>query len=91
MSVSATQAFITVVGADHTITLPSEMLPGTTVAVVAVPAASAASEAGAAARLARFAATRSAIESAMRASERPGVDDAELDARIERARHAPAG
>lgn len=88
MVINPTRAFITVVGDDHTITLPSEILPGTTVAVVAVPTAMSVAEL--AARQERFAATRAAVEAAMRAPGRQGVDDADIDARIERARKAPA-
>lgn len=88
MVINPTRAFITVVGVDHTITLPAEILPGTTVAVVAVPAAM--TEADLAARHERFAATRAAIEAAISAPDRRSIDDADLDARIARACKASA-
>ena len=86
MVINPTRAFITVVGVDHTITVPSEILPGTTVAVVTVPATM--TEADLAARRERFAATRVAIEAAMQAPGRQDVDDDELEARIAKARQA---
>jgi len=85
MVIRATHTIFTVVDADHKITLPADIPPGTTVVVVPVPPEISDSDP---ARRERFAATMAAIEATIHAPSGPTIGDVELDARIERARRA---
>jgi hypothetical protein len=85
MALKTTEAFITKVGAGHTIVLPDEMPIGTTVVVTVVPESEV--EEVDEERHARFAATIEAIRRSYPFYEaQPPISDDELDALIERAR-----
>ena len=86
MALDPAAAFVTVVAPDRTIHLPNEVPVGTTVAVGLLPAQSTEAEA---ARREWFQRMRKAIQTAAeQSSDAPKIDDATLDALIDRARRA---
>lgn len=84
---STTSVYISTVRPDHTVFLPRDVPVGATVAMVIMsPEESNAAEK---ARHARFQKVLDAINAATAAGfTPPAISDAEIDARIERARHA---
>ena len=84
---STTAAYISTVRPDHTVILPSDVPVGSKVAVVIMsPDENSTAEK---ARQARFQKMLDAIKAATAAGfTPPALSDAEIDARIERARHA---
>ena len=85
--ISTTPAYISTVSADHTVALPKEVPVGSKVAVIIVsPHEGKVAEK---ARQARFQKVLDAIKAAKEAGfTPPALPDSEIDARIERARHA---
>ena len=87
MAIELTQAHIAHIRPDHTIVLPEEMPVGATVVVIVLPTPAPSLDEEAA-RRARFGATLAAIRAAMSQGTPPLPPEAELDALIEKARHA---
>ena len=86
MDLDRVAAYLASVPPDRTIRLPDDLPVGATIAVVLLPPTSAL-DAGS--RRKRFARTRATLRAAAeRAASRPEVDDATLDALIDRVRHA---
>ena len=86
MALDPATAFVTVVAPDRTIHLPADVPVGATVAVVLLPAQTIEAEA---ARRERFQRMRAAIEAAKEQLwTAPKIDDATLDALIDRARRS---
>lgn len=86
VALDPTTAFVTVVAPDRTIQLPNDVPVGATVAVVLVPAQAIEAEA---ARRERFERMREALRSAPEPTPAAAaIDDATLDALIDRARRA---
>jgi hypothetical protein len=90
MSLTSTSAYVATVGEDHTIVLPEEIPVGAQVTITVIP--SSVPNEHDEARRARFEETLAAIHAALTV-EAPGptISDAELDARIKKARKAPRG
>jgi hypothetical protein len=87
MSLERTAAFVTTVTPDHTIHLPEDLPVGAMIAVVLLPFDTASADVEA--RRARFARARAALRrAAVWAEDQPAVDDATLDALIDRNRRA---
>ena len=86
MDLDRVAAYVASVPPDRTIRLPDDLPVGAAIAVILLPPTSALDEDS---RRERFARTRAALRAAAeRAASGPAVDDATLDALIDRARHA---
>lgn len=84
---SITPAYVATVRADHTVVLPADVPVGSKVAVVIMSPDE--GDKAEKARRARFQKVLDAIKAATEAGfTPPAISDAEIDARIERARHA---
>jgi hypothetical protein len=87
MELTETSAYVAIVGDDHTIILPAEIPVGSRVTITVIPPPSPAQTEDE--RLARFAATKSAIQNAIKAQHiPPALSASELQALIRAARKA---
>lgn len=87
MGIAGAESYLSTIDQSRTITLPDSVPVGARVAIALLPAA--AEPAANGARIARFSAVMEAIGAAQTSGfTAPAVSDAEIDARIDRARHS---